>query len=342
MDRRGRELGLRTVRTKASVPRFAGAAIRRIVALGFLVWLVVSLTFVVVQLAPGSYADAIDHPRMTPEARATVRSTYGLDRPIGEQYLLWLRAAVTGDLGNSFLFKEPVTTVIRRAMPPTLLLAGSALLLECVLGLLLAVAAARRPYGWVDRLTTVLGLGIYGLPTFWVAGILVLVFALSLGWLPASHMHSVNADELSPPARLLDVLEHLILPVLSLGLVGAAATARYLRSTLFETASSRFVLAARARGLSDRRILWVHSLRPALLPVITILGLSLPVLVSGSVVVESIFAWPGMGMVLWRAAQARDIPLVMGLTLVGATAVIVGNLVADALYAVADPRAREP
>jgi len=317
------------------------AAIRRLVTLIPLVWLVVTVTFVVVQAAPGTYADTIDHPRLTPEARQAIRSAYGLDRPVGEQYLLWLRAAATGDLGISFLFNEPVTAVIARALPPTLLLAGCALLFEGVLGLLLAVAAARRPYGWVDRLTTVLGLGIYGLPSFWLAGILVLVFALWLGWLPASHMHSVNAAELSTPARIVDLLRHLVLPVLSLGLIGAAATARYLRSSILEARSSRFVLAARARGLTERRILWVHSLRPALLPVITVLGLSLPMLVSGSVVVESIFAWPGMGMVLWRAAQARDIPLVMGLTLIGATAVIVGNLVADALYAAADPRARE-
>lgn len=317
-------------------------ALRRLIALVPTVWLVVSLTFVVVQLAPGSYADSLDHPRMTPQARQAIRATYGLDRPVGEQYLLWLRAAVTGDLGTSFLFKEPVTAVIARAIPPTLLLAGSALLLELVLGIALAVAAARRPYGWFDRITSLLGLGLYGLPSFWVAGLLVLVFALWLGWLPASHMHAVDAAELAAPARLLDLVRHLVLPAASLGLVGAAAISRYLRSTLLEAGASRYVLAARARGLSERRVLWVHTLRPALLPVITVVGLSLPTLISGSVVVESIFSWPGTGMVLWRAAQARDLPLVMGLTLVGAAAVIVGNLLADVLYAVADPRAREP
>lgn len=317
-------------------------ALRRLIALVPTVWLVVSLTFVVVQLAPGSYADSLDHPRMTPQARQAIRATYGLDRPVGEQYLLWLRAAVTGDLGTSFLFKEPVTAVIARAIPPTLLLAGSALLLELVLGIALAVAAARRPYGWFDRITSLLGLGLYGLPSFWVAGLLVLVFALWLGWLPASHMHAVDAAALAAPARLLDLVRHLVLPAASLGLVGAAAISRYLRSTLLEAGASRYVLAARARGLSERRVLWVHTLRPALLPVITVVGLSLPTLISGSVVVESIFSWPGTGMVLWRAAQARDLPLVMGLTLVGAAAVIVGNLLADVLYAVADPRAREP
>ena len=316
-------------------------AIRRLVTLVPLVWLVVTVTFLVVELAPGSYADTLDHPRLTPEARQNLRASYGLDRPLGEQYLRWLSAAATGNLGSSYLFKEPVIRVIGRALPPTLLLAGTALLLDLLLGVLLAVAAARRPYGWVDRLTTVLGLGIYGLPSFWIAGLLILVFALGLGWLPASHMHSVGAGELSAPGRLIDLLRHLVLPALSLGLVGAAATARLLRATLLEARASRFVLAATARGLSPRRILWVHSLRPALLPVITAFGLALPMVVSGSVVVESVFSWPGMGMALWRAAEARDIPLVMGLTLVGAAAVIVGSLIADLLYAVADPRARE-
>ena len=315
--------------------------IRRLLTLIPVVWLVVTVTFVIVQMAPGSYADTIDHPGLTAESRSAIRATYGLDKPVAVQYTRWLGATLTGDLGTSFLFKEPVTRVIGRALPPTLLLAGTALAIDLVLGLLIAVAATRRPYGWVDRVTTVLGLGVYGLPSFWIGGMLILVFAAWLGWLPASHMRSVGAAELSSLARLTDLLRHLVLPALSLGLVGAAATARYLRTGLIETGASRHVLAAKARGLSPRRILWVHTIRPALLPLITVFGLSLPMLVSGSVVIESVFSWPGMGQVLWRAAQARDLPLVMGTTLVGATAVILSSLVADVLYVAADPRARE-
>ena len=315
--------------------------VRRLLTLIPLVWLILTLTFIVVQLAPGSYADTIDHPGLSADAREAIRGTYGLDKPATVQYFKWLGATVSGDLGTSFLFKEPVARVISRALPPTILLAGSALIIDLVLGLLIAVTATRRPYGWVDRITTFLSLGVYGLPSFWVAGMLILVFAAWLGWLPASHMHSVGAEEMSGAARLVDLLGHLLLPALSLGLVGAAATARYLRSTLLETRASQFVLAATARGLSRRRILWIHSLRPALLPLITVFGLSLPMLVSGSVVIESVFSWPGMGLVLWRAAQARDIPLIMGVTLIGAAAVIVGSLVADLLYSAADPRARE-
>ncbi len=314
--------------------------VRRLATLLPLAWLVVTLTFVVVHAAPGSYADTIDNPRLTPQGRALLMQRYGLDQPPLTQYLRWLGAVVTGDLGTSFLFQEPVSEVIGRALPPTALLAGTALFLDLVLGLVLALAAVRRPYGIVDRLTTVLALGLYGLPTFWLAGIAILVFAVWLGWLPPSHMHGIDADRLGAAARLADLVRHLLLPALTLGVVGAAATARYLRATLLDVQSSRWLLAARARGLSERRLLWVHTLRPALLPVITLLGLSLPLLVSGSVVVETVFSWPGTGRLLWWAAQARDVPLILGITLVGAVAVIVGNLAADLLYAAADPRAR--
>jgi peptide/nickel transport system permease protein len=316
--------------------------LRRLLALVPLVWLVATLTFVVVQAAPGSYADTIDNPRLSPETRELISARYGLDRPPLEQYLSWLGAVATGDLGTSFMYKQPVSTVLARALPPTLLLAGAALLFDLVLGLVLAVAAARRPYGWVDRITSILSLGLYGIPSFWLAGLFILVFSLLLGWFPASHMHSVDAARLTGLPRLVDLLRHLVLPALCLGLVGAAGTARYLRATLLDVRSSRFMLAARARGIPERRLLWVHALRPALLPVVTLLGLSLPILVSGSVVIETIFSWPGMGQVAYNAARARDIPLILGATLIGAAAVILGNLVADVLYAVVDPRTRRP
>jgi peptide/nickel transport system permease protein len=314
--------------------------IRRLLALVPLVWLVATLTFVVVQAAPGSYADTIDNPRLSPETRDAIRARYGLDRSPREQYLSWLGAVVTGDLGTSFLYREPVSTVLARALPPTLMLAGTGLVLTLVLGLALAVAAVRHPSGWADRVITVLSLGLYGAPSFWLAGMLILVFSVSLGWFPPSHMYSVDAARLGVFSRLADLLHHLFLPAICLGAVGAAGTARYVRATLLDVRASRFMLAARARGITNRRLLLVHALRPALLPVVTLLGLALPVLVSGSVVVEAIFSWPGMGQVAFNAARARDIPLILGATLVGAAAVVLANLVADLLYAVVDPRSR--
>jgi peptide/nickel transport system permease protein len=306
-----------------------------------MVWLVATLTFVVVAAAPGSYADTVDHPGLSAEQRDALRVRYGLDQPMLRQYLSWLGAVATGDLGTSFVFKEPVATLLARALPPTLLLGGAAMILDLLLGMAVAVVAARRPHGWFDRISTVAALGVAGLPSFWVAGLAVLVFALLLGWFPASHMTSVGAVDLAPPARIVDLLHHLALPALCLGLVGAAGTARYLRSTLLEVRDERFVLAARARGVSERRVLTRHILRPALLPMVTLLGLSLPFLVSGSVVIETVFAWPGVGLALLQAAHARDVPVIMGITVVGAVAVLIGSLVADVLYAVVDPRARD-
>jgi peptide/nickel transport system permease protein len=307
-----------------------------------LAWLVVTLTFVVVQAAPGSYADTIDNPRLSPESRAALRARYGADAPVFDQYLRWLGAVATGDLGVSFMYKEPVTRVLVRALPPTILLAGTGLAITLFMGLVLAVASARNPYGWSDRAISFFSLGLYGVPSFWLAGGLIMVFSLRLGWFPPSHMHSVAASSFGTVFSALDLLRHLALPALCLGLVGAAGTARYLRSTLLDIRSSRFMLAARARGVPEWRLVWVHALRPALLPVVTLFGLSLPVLVSGSVVVETIFSWPGMGQVAFNAARARDVPLILGATLVGAIAVILGNLVSDVLYAVIDPRSRRP
>ncbi|MEN8164136.1 MAG: ABC transporter permease [Acidobacteriota bacterium] len=313
---------------------------QRLALLPLLVLLVATVTFAVVQAAPGTYADTIDNPRLTPVARTHLKALYGLDQGAHAQYLHWIRALIHGDLGRSFLFKQPVADVITTALPATILLAGTALAMDLILGLFLALISARRPGGWIDRILTIFSLGIYGLPSFWLAGLAILVFSLTLGWLPASHMASVGAERWAAGARWLDLVRHLILPASILGIVGAASTARYLRASLLDVRRSHHILAARARGLTESRILWVHTLRPALGPLVTLIGLSLPVLVSGSVVVETIFSWPGMGRIMWQAAVARDIPVVMGCTLVGAVAVIIGSLVADLLYAWADPRVR--
>ena len=325
-----------------SVP--SGSLIRvilhRFAAIIPLVWIVATLTFIVVHAAPGSYADQIDHPRLTEEARSQIRHRYGLDQPLHVQYGKWLFNVARADFGSSFHYKRPVTELIADALPPTMMLAATALFIDLFLGIVLAVAAVAKPDGWFDRLCTVTSLMFYGMPSFWLAGMLIFIFSLYFGWLPPSHMHDVGAAELSVFASAVDLLRHLILPATCLGVLGAATTQRYLRAAMLDVRDSRYILAARARGISERRIRWVHMLRPALLPVITLLGLSLPFFISGSVVIETIFSWPGMGRLLIGAAHARDIPVIMAITVVGAVAVMLGNLIADVLYAVVDPRAR--
>lgn len=314
--------------------------LRRLALLPLMLVLVSSLSFLLISLAPGSYADAIDNPRLTPEAREQMRARFGLDESPMRQYAHWLGALARGDLGLSFLFKAPVSEVLRRSLGPTILLMSLALLMDFLLGILIALLAIRRAGGMVDRLLSFFSLTIYSLPSFWLAGLAIFFFSLRLGWLPASHMTGIGAP-MGGPGHWLDLARHLILPAGILGLVGAASTARYLRAQLMEIRESPYLLAARARGIPPWRLLIVHSLRPALGPVVTLLGLALPALVSGSVVIESIFSWPGMGRVVWQAATARDLPMVMGCVLIGAMAVILGNLLADILYALVDPRVRE-
>jgi peptide/nickel transport system permease protein len=313
----------------------------RCLALIPLVWLIVTLTFVAVHAIPGSFAETLDNPRLTPAAREIIRHRFGLDQPLDHQYLLWLKAVVQGDLGVSFLYRRPVAEVVGEAIPATVLLATTALAIDLLLGLVIALASVRRPHGALDRALSGVSLFVWGMPTFWLAGVAVLVFSIHLGWLPASHLHDVGADVLAPAARLVDLLRHLILPAGCLGVVGAASTSRYLRSSLLEIRSAPFLVAARARGLGERRLALVHALRPALLPVVTLVGLSLPMLVSGSLVIEVIFALPGMGRVLWTAAWARDVPVVLAVTLLGAVGVVLGNLLADIAYGLVDPRVRD-
>lgn len=314
--------------------------LRRLAAAPLLVWLVATLTFAVVHLAPGSYADAIDNPRMTPQAREAARQRFGLDQPGHVQYVHWLNAMIRLDLGNSLVFKRPVATVLAAALPPTLLLAVAALVIDFLLGVAAAGWAAAKPGGWVDRTVSIVALVISGTPPFWFAGMAVLVFAVVLGWFPSSHMASVGAADWNVAARFMDTLHHLALPAGVLGIMGAAVTARYLRAGFVAARSAPWTLAARERGIPERRILWAHVIRPSLAPAVTLLGLSLPALVAGSLVIEVVFAWPGMGRVMWQAALARDTPLLMACTVIGAGAVVIGSLVADVLYAAVDPRAR--
>jgi len=313
--------------------------LRRLAVLPLMLFLVSSLSFLLLSLAPGSYADAIDNPRLTPAARARMQEKFGLDEPPVRRYVNWLNALAHGDPGISFLFKARVSTVISRTLGKTALLMGCALILDFLFGIIIALISTAFAGRCIDNVLSLLSLSVYSLPSFWLAGLAIYFFSLRLGWLPPSHMTSIGAPA-DGVAHWLDLARHLVLPAGVLGLVGAASTARYLRAQMLELRESPYLLAARARGIGPLRILLVHAFRPALSPLVTLLGLALPALVSGSVVIEAIFSWPGMGRVLWQAAVARDVPMVMGCVLVGALAVILGNLLADILYAVVDPRAR--
>jgi peptide/nickel transport system permease protein len=316
--------------------------IRRIAAAAAIVFAVVSLTFIAIHLAPGSpFLPPPDRPADTAVV-ARLNRQFGLDRPIATQYVRYLRNLARGDMGYAFSRGQPVKEALAAAIPNTLLLAGTALAIDLGLGLFLGLILAARARRATDVILSNVTLFIYSVPAFWLGLVLVFLFADWLHWFPSGFTSTPGLYESLPFfGQLGDRLHHLALPALTLGLVGAAGTARYQRAALLETLGREFVRTARAKGVNERRVLLVHALRNSLLPLITLAGLSLPFLLTGSVLIESVFSWPGMGRLATDAVLARDHALVTAIALVASTLVVTGSLVADVLYAVADPRIRE-
>jgi peptide/nickel transport system permease protein len=315
--------------------------LRRSAAALLLLFLVLSVTFFLAHAAPGDPVTLFENKNLTVAQHQLLLHLYGLDRPLPVQYLDWLRAvALHFDWGISFSAQRPVADLIREALPATLLLASSAVVLQYGLGLLLGVAAARRPGSFADHLIRLLSLLLYSQPVFWLGLMAVLLFSLTFPILPASHLRSVGAEDLGGAARALDVLRHLALPALVIGLHGAAQTTRFVRGSLLEVLGRDYITTARAKGLSERRVVWLHGMRNAVLPLIQVFALSFSGLLSGSLVTEVVFAWPGLGRLSFEAILARDYPVVLATTALSAVLVIAGSLLADLLQGWADPRLR--
>lgn len=315
--------------------------LRRLAAAALLVPALLTAVFFLVHLAPGDPVDLHLDPDMGDVQREQVRARLGLDAPLGVRYGRWLGGVLLhGDLGRSLQYHRPVSAMLAEAVPNTLLLTLSAYAVHLLLAVSLGVWMARRRGSRAERGATVAALALYSLPAFWLGLMLILVFSRWLGWLPAGGMAAPDADLMSWPARLWDAVRHLVLPVIVLGVASAAGTARYLRSAVIEALDRDFVLAARARGLSERTVVWRHAVRNALLPAVTLVGLNLPFLLGGAVVTETVFAWPGMGRLAVDAIFARDYPVIMGATALSAVMVVLGNLLADLAYGRVDPRIR--
>jgi peptide/nickel transport system permease protein len=316
--------------------------VRRFLAAVPLLLGVLTLVFLLVESAPGDPTGILLGERpVPPEVRERIVAAYGLDRPPVERYGRWLAAVVLrGEFGWSVSRGRPVARAIGDALPATLLLAGAALLIHLAAGTVLGVATARWRGRWPDHTLSTLSLVLYSMPAFWVGLMGILSLSLALPLFPPGATHSVGAEAWPPLERAADFLWHLALPAGILGLTSAAALGRFVRSGVLATLGEEFVRAARARGASGRRVLFGHALRNALLPAITLAGLSLPVLVSGSLVTEVVFAWPGMGRLAYEAILARDVPVVLAATMLSSLLVIGGNLAADLALAAADPRIR--
>jgi peptide/nickel transport system permease protein len=304
------------------------------------VWGVVTLVFVLLRAAPGDPAALLLGPAATAEQIVDERRALGLDRPLGVQYAEWLGRFARGDWGTSIATGRPVSAMLGGAWPATARLVALSLLLSYLLGITLGVVQSARSGSRLDTALSVTSVTLFALPGYWLGLMLVMVFTYWLRVLPAFGATGLDAEFLSGPARAVDALRHLALPLLTLTLIGIGGIARYVRGAMIDLKGSAFITIARAKGLGSRRVLLHHVLRNALVPVLTLLGLSLPALFSGAVFVEAIFAWPGVGRVLVEAVQARDYPVVLAATAVSAMLVVAGNLLAELLVAWADPRVR--
>ena len=330
--------------------------------------LITVVVFAVVKLAPGNpfsmsqSSGEASVKQMNPDDYQALLARYGLDRPWYFQYGRWLKGVATGAMGDSFSERRPVTEVFFNRPLNTLLKEGSlwaaldqllsskfgatlflnalSLLIMIAVALPIGLRAAARRGGWFDRASGVLLYALYSLPNFWVAVLLILLVGVKLQWLPFIGMRSDGFDQMALAAKFMDLLKHAALPALCLSYGGLAFVSRFARGALLEVLNQDYIRTARAKGLGEGAVLYHHALRNAMIPLLTLFGLMLPALISGSVIIEQIFSWPGLGQMYIKAIYTRDYPLIMAASMLGGVAVLLSNLLTDAAYAVADPRVR--
>jgi len=300
------------------------------------------ILFVIMHLAPGDPASMRYglNPDVSESARANFNKLYGLDKPVIIQYIIWLKRMVLLDFGDSFMDDSPVIAKIASKLPATLLLEISSVILILIIALPIGIISAVKRGGFFDRIMTVVVFVGYAMPTFWLAILLIFFFSFKLNIFPVSGMSPWYVDYLTPPERIKDLIWHLVLPLSMTAFTGLAGLSRYARSSMIEVLNENYITAARAKGLSETRVIMVHALRNALMPVITILGLTVPALISGSFIFETIFAWPGMGRLGYEAIMSYDYPLVMGVAVISTFLTLFGIFLSDITYAFVDPRIR--
>ncbi|MHC1551184.1 ABC transporter permease [Phyllobacterium sp. K27] len=303
--------------------------------------LVMSIVVFIGLYLVGNPVDVLLSSTATPAERLEIIQSFGFDRPVWEQYWLFLTRALSGDLGNSFVFNQPALTLILNRMPATLELAFVALSMALVIGIPLGVYAGLKPKGWISKSIMTFSILGFSLPTFWIGLVMIMLFSVHFGWLPASGRGD-TVSILGVPTSLftLDGLSHLLLPAFNLALFKISLVIRLTRAGVLETMQLDFVRFARAKGLTERRIVTVHVLRNTLVPLITVIGLELGSLIAFAVVTETIFAWPGMGKLIIDAIGVLDRPVILAYLMITVVMFSIINLLVDILYTVVDPRVR--
>jgi len=307
---------------------------------------ILTIIFFIIHLAPGDPTARFVSPNVSPQVIEQMRRNLGLDQPLHIQYVKWLWSFIRGDFGYSFGQMRPINEILPEVLWNTVQLTFVSLVVIFAVGMLIGIVQAVRQYSIADNVLTFVALFFYSMPSFWFALMLILIFSLKAnqsGWFfqfPASGMTDVGYEFMGTGEKIMDRIRHLVLPATALGIGSAAGVARYMRGSMLEVIHQDFIRTARAKGLSERTVVFKHALRNALIPIITLLGLYLPFLLSGAVLVETIFGWPGMGRAIVDAILQRDYPMVMATSFVIAAIVVMGNLLSDVLYAVVDPRIR--
>ncbi len=299
------------------------------------------LTFAIIEIAPGDASQMYIDPDKgsDPAYLQQVRKSLGLDQPVYVRYGSWLRKTLEGDWGFSFRTRRPVTLEVGDRLPNTLLLGGVSLLISLVIAVPIGVISALMRYTLLDYILSTLALVGLSVPVFWTALLLLQIFSIQLDWFPSVGMHSVR-QEYTGFAEVMDVAHHMFLPVIVLSLAQTASWSRYQRSSLLEVLGQDYIRTARAKGARERRVIGLHALRNALIPMVTLVGLSVPTIVTGAFITETIFGWPGMGRLGVNAVTGRDYPIIMAVTMLSSVLIILGNLFTDIAYAWVDPRIR--
>ncbi|CAM3466569.1 glutathione ABC transporter permease GsiC [Rouxiella silvae] len=291
------------------------------------------IVFFIMSMIPGDPAQALLGAWATPENVARINQELGLNKPVWQQYLIWVNNMLHGDFGRSYVLNRPVIDEVTQRFSATLLLGGTALLLSTVLGLLAGIFSAVRQFGWGDRLITLLVLIGISLPSFWIGLLMIMLFAVQLPWFPASGMIEAWGG-----GGFTDIAHHLVMPAVTLSIVATGVIARLTRTAMLEVLRQDFIRTARAKGLSERKVIYRHAFRMALVSVIPVVGIQAGFVLGGAVYIETVFQWPGLGAMLVKAVSTRDLLLVQGGVLVAAAAYVLINLFTDVLQALLDPR----
>lgn len=300
------------------------------------------ITFTVIHLAPGNPVEVQTEMslKVTAQAKENLKKLYGLDKPLHVQYLNWIARFVKLDFGKSFVDGRKVLDKIAERIPITLTINILSMLIIFVIAIPIGILSATKQYSLFDKLSTVFVFIGFSTPAFWLALLLMILFGVTMGILPISGIQSIDVSDMGPFERLLDWIRHLILPVGISAFGGIAGLSRYSRSSMLEVIRQDYIKTARAKGLKESKVIFRHAFRNALMPIVTILGLSVPGLIGGGVIFETIFAIPGMGQLFYASTMARDYPTIMGILVIGAILTLFGNLIADISYALVDPRVR--